>query len=248
MMFLKGAFMFLLAAMSARANGMDVNLQTFVQDAVPEGGIIFSGAVQTDGITYDLFILEQRQRRGVMVIANRSTNQPSVPLPKVLFADTSFDIAVDRDLIPSEVCSQLCALLGTSRSTLEQPQTVAAAQDIYPLGAVLNTVLNPIAGFTFRSNSTLGILRELEQSDAIPINPSAAPVGSVLVCPTTCSPTGPVSLGSVTIVGSDGNVYGPDIRRGCAWTSFGKLETWIRLHANKNQLFGFLLRAHPERT
>jgi hypothetical protein len=43
-------------------------------------------------------------------------------------------------------------------------------------------------------------------------------------------------------------VYGPDIRRGCAWTSFGKLETWIRLHTNKNQLFGFLLRAHPERT
>src|SRR5580704_1781170 len=246
MMFLIGAFMFLLAAMSARANAMDVNLQTFVQDAVPEGGIIFSGAVQTDGVTYDLFVLEQRQRRGAMVIANRSTKQP--PLPKVLFADTSLDIAVERDLIPSEVCIQLCALLGTSRSTLEQPQTMAAAQDIYPLGAVLNTVLNPIAGFTFKSNSTLGILQELEQSDAIPINPSAAPVGSVMVCPATWSPTGPVSLGSVTIVGSDGNVYGPDIRKGCAWTSFGKLETWIRLHANENQLFGFLLRAHPERT
>jgi hypothetical protein len=79
MMFLKGAFMFLLASMSARANSMDVNLKAFVQDAVPEGGIIFSGAVQTDGITYDLFVLEQHQRRGVMVIANRSTNQPPSP-------------------------------------------------------------------------------------------------------------------------------------------------------------------------
>jgi hypothetical protein len=247
-MFLIGTFMFLLASMSARANSLDVKLKTFVQDAVPQGRIIFSGAVQTDDITYDLFVLEQDQRRGVMVIANRSAHQPAAPLPKVLFADTSLDIAVDRDLIPSDVCIQLCALLGTSRSTLGQPQTIAAAQDIYPLGAVLNIVLNPIAGFTFRSNSTLGILQELEQSDAIPINPSAAPVGSVLVCPTTCSPTGPISLGSVTIVGSDGNVYGPDIRKGCAWTSFGRLETWIRLHANKNQLFGFLLRAHADRT
>src|SRR5258707_9921157 len=226
-MFLIGVFMFLLTSMSARANGMDVNVQTFVQDAVPEGGIIFSGAVQTHCIPYDLFVLEQRQCRGVMVIANRSTNQPSVPLPKVLFADTSLDIAVDRDLIPSEVCIQLCALVGTSRSTLEQPQTMAAAQDIYPLGAVLNTVLNPIAGFTFRSNSTLGILQELEQSDAIPVNPSAAPVGSVLVCPTTCSPNGPVSLGSVTIVGSHGNVDGLDSRKGFAWTCFCKLEAWV---------------------
>ncbi len=159
----------------------------------------------------------------------------------------------ERALISLEVLEQLSwqpswQLRGRPR--VGSSQTIAVPDKISilsePRAQRILKVL--IAGFTFRSNSTLGILQELEQSDAIPVNPSAAPVGSVLVCPTTWSPTGPVSLGSATIVGSDGNVYGPDIRKGCAWTSFGKLETWIELHANKNQLFGFLLRAHPGRT
>ena len=167
---------------------------------------------------------------------------------QVLFADTSLDLAWERALISQEVLEQLTQLLATPRPLWSQPQTIAAGRDIYPIGAALNGILGPITGFTFRSNSTLGILRELEQSDAIPVNQSAAPVGSILVCPTTYSPRGPVSLGSVTILASDGDVYGPDIRKGCRWTSFGKLETWIKQHANKNQLFGFLLRAYSGRT
>ena len=246
-MFLRYAFALLLAPVGATAKSVDVQLQAFVQTVVSEGGIVFSGTVQTNKATYDLFVLDQDGRRGVMVVANNSVQQ-SRTSPQVLFADSSFDVALDRELIPSPVCIQLCALLGITRSTSNQPQTMAAAQDIYPLGAALNTVLIPITGFAFRSNSTLGILQELEQSDAIPINPSTAPVGSILVCPTTYTPTGPVALGSVTILGADGDVYGPDVRKGCACRSFGKLETWINKPTNRNQLFGFLLRAHPDRT
>jgi hypothetical protein len=238
---------FLLALVGSTANGMEANLQTFVQTAVPQGGIFFSGAVQTNKATYNLFVLEQDERRGVMVVADKSAAQFKASL-QVLFADTSFDVAPDLGLIPSDVSVQLFALLGNNPATSNQSPTIAGVKDIYPLGAALNTVLIPIAGFAFRSNSTLGILQELEQSDAIPVNPGEAPVGAILISPTSYSLTGPVALGAVAIVGSNRQVYGPDVRKGCAWVSFGGLDDWIMRIREKQQLFAFVLRAHPDRT
>jgi hypothetical protein len=227
------------------ANGLGKNLLTFVQNVVPEGRIVFCGEVLSNETAYELFVLQQEARRGVLVITGGTAN-PSAKPPQVLFADTSFDFALSQSLIPPEILSGFYALLGITRSPSIQAATTAPAQDVYPVGAALNTVLSPIAGFTFRSNSTLGILEELGQSDAIPVSPAAAPTGSILVCPTTYSQTGPVSLGSAVILGSDHKVYGPDIRRGGAWTCFGLLETWIAKYGANNQLFGFLLRARPE--
>lgn len=244
-MFLYLPFLLLFTSSAALGNGLDQNLLTFVQNAVPEGRIVFCGEVQSNETVYELFVLQQEARRGVLVITGGS-NDPSAKSFRVLFADTSFDFALARSLIPPEVVSQFCALLGITGSPSNQPATIAPPEDIYPLGAALNTVLGPIAGFTFRSNSTLGILQEVEQSDAIPVSPGPAPAGSVLVCPTTYSPTGPVSLGSVVILGSNHQVYGPDFRKGSAWICFGSLETWIEKYSAKNQLFGFLLRARPE--
>jgi len=225
------------------ANGLDPHLLTFVQNAVPEGRIVFCGEVECHETPYALFLLEQEARRGVLVITGGPAN-PSAESPQVLFADTSFDFALSQSLIPPEVVSEFYALLGITRPTPTQASVTAVAEDIYPVGAALNTVLGPIAGFTFRSNTTLGILQELEQSDAIPVSPRAAPAGSILVCPTTYSPK--VSLGSVVILGSDHQVYGPDCRKGGAWACFGRLETWIEKYGGKNQLFGFLLRARSE--
>jgi hypothetical protein len=246
-MFVKCAYSLLLALVGATANGMDATLETFVQAAVPEGGIFFSGVVHTNEATYNLFVLEQDERRGVMVVANNSVDKFTTS-PQVLFADTSVDVALDLGLIPSDVSVQLCALLGKNPSTSNQSQTIAGIKDIYPLGAALNTVLTPITGFTFRSNSTLGILQELEQSDAIPVSPGEAPVGAILISPTSYSPAGPISLGAAAIVGSDHKVYGPDVRKGCGWVSFGGLEAWITRIREKQQLFAFVLRAHPDRT
>src|ERR1700751_2565385 len=231
----------LFASSAAMANGLDQNLLTFVQNAVPEGRIVFCGEVESNETAYELFVLQQEARRGVLVITGGSAD-PSAKSPQVLFADTSFDFALSQSLIPPEVLSQFCALLGINRSPSSQAAATAPAEDIYPVGAALNTVLGPIAGFTLKSNSTLGILQELEQSDAIPVSPAAAPAGSILVCPTTYSQAGPISLGSVVILGSDHKVYGPDIRQSSAWTCFGLLEAWIEKYGAKNQLFGFLLR------
>ena len=71
-MFVSSVGSLLLALIGVTANGMDANLQTFVQAVVPVGGIFFSGAVQTNEATYNLFVLEQDERRGVMVVANNS--------------------------------------------------------------------------------------------------------------------------------------------------------------------------------
>jgi hypothetical protein len=234
----------LFASSAAMANGPGQNLLTFVQNAVPEGQIVFCGEVASNETTYELFVINHEASRGVLVIAGGSTDS-SGKSPQVLFADTSFDFAISQNLIPPAVLSEFYALLGIARS--REAAATAPAEDIYPVGAAFNTVLGPIAGFTFRSNSTLGILQELERSDAIPVSPSAAPIGSILVCPTTCSPTGPVSLGSVGILGSDHQVYGPDFRKGGGWTCFGRLETWLEKYGAQNQLFGFLLRVRPER-
>ena len=227
------------------ANGLDPNLLTFVQNAVPEGRIVFCGEVQSNETAYDLFVLQQEGRRGVLVIASGS-GDPSAKAPHVLYADTSFDFALSQSLLPPEVLSEFYALLGLTRSPSIQAAATASARDVYPIGAALNTVLGPIAGFTFRSNSTLGILQELEQSDAIPVSPAAAPAGSILVCPAAYSQIGPLSLGSAVILGSDHKVYGPDIRQSGTWTCFGWLETWIEKYGANNQLFGFLLRARLE--
>jgi hypothetical protein len=244
-MFLVLPFLLLFASSAAMANRLDQNLFTFVQNAVPEGRIVFCGEVQSNETAYELFVLQQEARRGVLVVAGGSAD-PSARSPQVLFADTSFDFALSQSLIPPEVLSEFYALLGITRSPSIQAATTPPAEDVCPVGAALNTILSQIAGFTFRSNSTLEILQELEQSDAIPVSPSAAPAGSILVCPTTYSPTGPVSLGSVTILGSDHQVYGPDFRKCGAWICFGSLEKWIEKYGAQNQLFGFLLRARSE--
>jgi hypothetical protein len=246
-MFLLLSLLLLFASSAAMASGLDQNLLTFVQNAVPQGRIVFCGEVASNGTAYELFVLEHDAVRGVLVVTNGS-NDPSGKSSQILFADTSFDFALSQSLIPPEVLSQFYALLGLTRAaSIESPAT-APAEDIYPVGAALNSVLTPIAGFTFRSNSTLEVLQELERSDAIPVSPSAAPTGSVLVCPTIYAPTGPVFLGSVVVLGSDHQVYGPDSRTNGAWTCFGRLETWIEKYGAQNQLFGFLLRARPERS
>ena len=244
-MLLNLPFLLLFVSSAAMADGLDQNLLAFVQNAVPEGRIVFCGEVESNGTAYELFVLQQEARRGVLVITGGSAD-PSVKSPRVLFADTSFDFALSQSLIPPELLPEFHALLGITRLPSIQAAPTAPAEDIYPVGAALNTVLGPIAGFTFRSNSTLGILQELEQSDAIPVSPAAAPAGSILVCPTTYSQAGPISLGSVVILGSDHKVYGPDIRQSSTWTCFGLLEAWIEKYGAQNQLFGFLLRARRE--
>ena len=238
-MLVLSAWLLLTVLPMASFGALDPASQAFVQKAVPVGRIVFSGAVEAANTTYELFLLQQQERRGVLVLAHDQTDQRHV-----IYADTSLDMASDRSSVSAEVLEQFYVLLGFRPRAPGALSVVAAVDDIAPVGAVLSTVLGPIAGLTFRKNSTCGILQELERCDAIPVNPVLAPIGAILVCPTSYSSEGPVSLGSVVIVGSDYRVYGPDFRKGGAWTPFGPLKEWVSQNSSTNQVFGFLLRAH----
>ena len=92
-MLLYWLFLLMFATSAAMANGLDQNLLTFVQTAIPKGGIVFRGEVQSNRTAYELFVLQQETRRGVLVITGGSGDPPAKPL-QVLFADTSFDFAL----------------------------------------------------------------------------------------------------------------------------------------------------------
>jgi hypothetical protein len=215
------------------------DLRTFVQRAVPEGAIFFRGDVRAGDHSYDLFLLGQHERRGVFIVAQVDSKQS-----QIVYADTSLDLAASQHFIPPEVVEHLARLLGVGppEDTNSKPVN---PNDIYPIGAALNTAIQPIAGFTFRSNSIVEILRELQESDAIAVDPAQAPIGAILISPTLYYGNGPVLLGAVAIVGSDRQVYEPDFRKGGFWAPGGALNDWIKQNNSTRQLFGFLLRAHP---
>jgi hypothetical protein len=100
------------------------------------------------------------------------------------------------------------------------------------------------AGFMFRSNSTVEILRELQESDAIPTDPMQAPIGAIPISPTFYSGNGPVLLGTVAILASDRRVYEPNFGKGGFWAPRETLNDWIKQNNSTRQVFGFLLRAH----
>src|SRR6201987_6270457 len=104
-MLLKLPFLLLFASSAAMANGLDQSLLTFVQNAVPEGQIVFCGEVASNETTYELFVIEHEASRGALVIAGGSTDS-SGKSPQVLFADTSFDFALSHKLMPPAVLSE----------------------------------------------------------------------------------------------------------------------------------------------
>jgi hypothetical protein len=68
------SFLLLFASSAAMASGLDQSLLTFVQNAVPEGQIVFCGEVASNETTYELFIIEHEASRGVLVIAGGSAD------------------------------------------------------------------------------------------------------------------------------------------------------------------------------
>src|ERR1700751_6301232 len=118
----------LFASSAAMANGPDQNLLPFVQNAVPEGQIVFCGEVASNETAYELFVIEHEASCGVLVTAGGSAD-PSGKSPQVLFADTSFDFALSQNLMPPAVLSEFYALLGITRSPSVEAPASAPVED-----------------------------------------------------------------------------------------------------------------------
>ena len=214
-------------------------LAAFVQHAVPYGEIRYWGAFAGARSVYHVFTLQQAERKGVLLVRQSDQNQFVV-----LGADTSFD-SFPREAADSDPVVRAAARLLNGES--DDPfaaRTRASANDVCPLGASLNDLLVPIAGFELSSNGTLGILGDLQSADAYPVEPEHASPGSILVCPSHFSAQGPVTIGFAVVVGPDRCVYGPDYRQGGAWRRLATLREWLQANQSLSDVRGFLLRAN----
>ncbi len=141
-------------------------LATFVQHAVPYGEIRYWGAFARAPSIYHVFTLEQAERKGVLLVRQSDQNQFVV-----VGADTSFD-SFPREAGDSDPIVKAAARLLNGES--DDPfaaRAMASANDVCPLGASLNDLLLPIAGFALSSNGTLGILRDLQHANAYSVEP-----------------------------------------------------------------------------
>lgn len=214
-------------------------LATFVQHAVPYGEIRYWGAFAGAPSVYHVFTLQQAERKGVLLVRQSDQNQFVV-----VGADTSFD-SFPREAGDSDPVVRAAARLLNGES--DDPfaaRARATANDVCPLGASLNDLLLPIAGFALSSNGTLGILRDLQHADAYPVEPEQASPGSILVYPSHFSVQGPVTIGFAVVVGPDRCVYGPDYRQGGAWHRLATLREWLQANQSVSDVRGFLLRAN----
>jgi hypothetical protein len=212
-------------------------LAAFVQNVVPYGEIRYWGALAGAPSVYHLFTLQQAERKGVLLV--RQSNQKQFA---VVGADTSFD-SFPREAGNSDLIVRAAARLLHGDDPFAA-RAKACANDVCPLGASLNDLLVPIAGFALSSNGTLGILRDLQHSDAYPVEPEQASPGSILVCPSHFSAQGPVNIGFAVVVGPDRCVYGPDYRQGGAWHRLATLREWLQANQSVSDIRGFLIRAN----
>jgi hypothetical protein len=214
-------------------------LVSFVERAVQNGEIRYWGAFAVTQSIYHLFTLQQNERKGVLLVLQNGTRFD------IVGADTSLDsLAREPNRTELEpVVEAATRLLNGEGNDPVIGREAASPNDICPIGAFLNELLVPIAGVTLRSNGTLRILRDLQHGDAYAIDPERAPPGSILVCPTSFAPEGPVVLGFVVVVGPDRCVYGPDYRQRGAWHRLATLRVWLQANQSVTRVSGFLLRA-----
>ena len=213
-------------------------LVTFVQQAVPHGEIRYRATFTAASSTYHLFTLQQAERKGVLLVRQAGNTQF-----EIVGADTSFGPSTNEATEIDAVMKAAARLLNGPTSNGFTDDTAASWRDVCPLGASLNELLTPISGFALSSNSTLGILRDLQRSDAYVVEPERAPPGSILVCPSHFTPQGPVIIGFAVIVGADRCVYGPDYCQSGAWHRLGTLSDWLRINQSVAPVSGYLLRA-----
>ncbi len=213
-------------------------LVMFIQRAVPDGEIRYWGAFAAPQSSYHVFTLQEAERKGVLLV--RQTSNTGF---EVVGADTSFDSFPSETDEKETIVVAADRLLNGERSDPLGTRKAASADDVCPLGASLNMLLIPIAGFALSSNGTLGILRDLQHADAFPVDPERAPPGSILVCPSRFAAQGPVIIGFAVVVGPDRCVYGPDYRQGGAWHRVAPLREWLRANQTRSDIRGFLLRA-----
>jgi hypothetical protein len=200
---------------------------------------VYYGSVEDDLAGYYLFGLQQDQRSGFFVIRDR-------PELAVLRADTSLQTsALEASPQTEQVLKQSLEDLLSSqrpRPLIGPPVGETQLRTRESLGANLNRILDLASNERFRSEGTLELLRELQQSDAFGREPEVAVAGTILISPSRFSASGSIRLGTIGIVSRDQWVYSPDPAG--RWKRLQPLKRWLEKERFAGEVFAFLLRAH----
>jgi hypothetical protein len=175
------------------------------------------------------FSLHQDDRCGFFVIRVASDNQPLV-----ITADTA--IPAGSSPLSSD------AWTAFRQRLVETLESDPATIDFVNFHRVIN---HSLAGFGLghlRSSATTDILQDLVQGSTVFIDSGHATAGCLLVAPTYFSPSGPIRLGQIVLVGNDRNVYVP-VADGQPWRRSETLDAWRSRSERDGPVYGFLFRA-----
>ncbi len=223
-------------------------VRTLVQNADPHANIEYCGSVSTRRSKYYLFLLQQNELAGIVLVWQRLGAAPAiVDADTSLFPFTDFSgRAVEKPV------QEAIEILLERRNRAKKGQTAQVASqpdpEISAIGREIDRVIYPISGFRLGSNSTHEILRLLRTGPTVAVDPATAPPGSIIVSPTRSSPYGPTYLGHAGIVGTDGSIYSADARYGGARTKNSTLASWLRKFSTSNGSYAFLIHAPVVKT
>jgi hypothetical protein len=203
-------------------------VRALVQNAGPHANVEYCGSVSTDTSDYYLFLLQQNELAGIVLVGQRTG-----AVPAIVDADTSLfpfsDVsgrAVDKPV--QDAIELLLERRNRAKKSRTPQHTSKPDPEISAIGEEIDRLIYPIAGFRLGSNSTHEILRLLRTGPTIAVDPVTAPPGSIIVSPTRSSPYGPTYLGHAGIVGTGGSIYSADARYGGARTKNFTLTNWLR--------------------
>lgn len=236
-------FCFLLcSSMIAQRIEPPLAVRELVQNADPHAKVEYCGSVSTSSVDYYLFLLQQNELAGIVLVAQRSG-----VVPAIVEADTSllpFSDVSGRTVGKAVQDAIELLLERRNRAKDRTPQhTSKPDPEISAIGREIDRVIYPISGFRLGSNSTHEILRLLRTGPTVAVDPVTAPPGSIIVSPTRSSPHGPTYLGHAGIVGTDGSIYSGDARYGGARTKNFTLTSWLRKFSIANGSYAFVIHA-----
>jgi hypothetical protein len=240
-------FAFLWASIRTEAIGQPGDssdaARNLARQAAPFATDEYCGSLAYRNIEYYLFVLEQNELSGLLLIRQQAGSDPII-----IDADTSF-FPVTNDLEPTldkAVMDGVEVLLrkrAVAKKKGEPIENSTRYREVSFVGDAIDRVVYPITGFRLESDATRQILQRLRTGPAVEVAPETAPPGSIIVSPTTFSRSGPVYLGHAGIVGPDRSIYSADARFGSAWTNIFSVAEWLKRFAGENGCYAFVLRA-----
>ena len=223
-------------------------VRALVQSADPHANVEYCGSVSTSRSGYYLFLLQQNELAGIVLIGQRSG-----AVPAIVDADTSlFPFSDVSGRTVDKAVQDAIELLLERRNRAKKSRTPRHTSkpdpEISAIGRQIDRVIYPISGFRLGSNSTHEILRLLRTGPTVAVDPVSAPPGSIIVSPTRSSPYGPTYLGHAGIVGKNGSIYSADARYGGERTKNFTLTSWLRKFSNANGSYAFVIHAPSVKT